>query len=278
MISTFTSDDSSNPLIRFLMLSDEERAAADGAITLHIDQLQAKTKSEGASETRTYTFVEDCDILSENHSELLCAFLEFMWHYTAPSEFPEDRLDLRLAVPDDEVFLELLGALDEGYAAHSKFKSRVTFLRLQSLHPGLPKIVLRMTRGPTNACINFHRDGGYANSTSQIVLNDGYQGGRLCFSIREELKVLLSRPSGSLTTHDRKVLLSRPSGSLTTHDRSLLHVVTSLTYGTCKSLFVVDRANGVGDRGVITVNGVHVQMFLAAQVSPLIITKESSDE
>jgi hypothetical protein len=78
---------------------------------------------------------------------------------------------MRLAVEDNDVLLKLLGALDERYAAHSKFKSRVTFLRLQSLHPGSPKMFLRMTRGLTNACINFYMDvfdtdGGYTTSTS----------------------------------------------------------------------------------------------------------------
>jgi hypothetical protein len=257
MISTFTSDDSSDPLIRFLMLQDEERTGA----TIPIDQLRAKTMSEGASETKTCMLVEDCDILSEKHCELLCALLEFMWHYSA-SDFPEDRVDMRLAMPDNDVFLKLLGALDERYAAHSKFKSRVTFLRLQSLHPDSPKIVLRMTRGPTNACINFHTDGGYATSTSQIALNDGCQGGRLCFFVKDELKVLPSRRIGSLTTHDRRVL----------------HAVTNLTCGTRKSLFVVDWANGAGDPNVITVEDKHIGMFLAAQVSPMISTNDSTSD
>jgi hypothetical protein len=34
------------------------------------------------------------------------------------------------------------------------------------------EMALRMTRGPTKACIDFHCDGFYATSTSQIALND----------------------------------------------------------------------------------------------------------
>ena len=37
---------------------------------------------------------------------------------------------------------------------------------------GAFKVALRMTTGPTNACISFHCDGSYASSTSQIALND----------------------------------------------------------------------------------------------------------
>jgi hypothetical protein len=92
-------------------------------------------------------------------------------------------------------------------------------------------------------------------------LNDGYEGGRLCFFVRDELKVLLSRPIGSLTTHDG----------------SVLHAETNLTEGTRKSLFVVD-VNGAGGPDVITVEDKHIEMFLAAQVSPMISTNASSND
>ena len=109
------------------------------------------------------------------------------------------------------------------------------------------KVALRMTRGPTNACINFHCDGTYATGTVQIAINDPaeYQGGQLCFFVKNEL-----------------VILHRPAGSVCQHPRKVLHAVTSLTKGTRKSLFVVDVNNGLGEDGVVTVCAREVQSFL----------------
>jgi hypothetical protein len=59
----------------------------------------------------------------------------------------------------------------------------------------------------------------------------------------------------------------------------MLHAVRRLVHGTHKSLFVVDWANtGVGDPGVIIVDDEQIQMFLAAQVPPILITKDCSDK
>lgn len=110
------------------------------------------------------------------------------------------------------------------------------------------KIALRMTKGPTNSCIDFHCDGAYASSTSQIPLNSPfeYKGGSLCFFVNDHL---------------HKV--PRIAGSLVQHPPQILHGVTSVTEGTRKSLFIVDKSNGLGEDGVVNLTSDHVVSFLA---------------
>ena len=115
------------------------------------------------------------------------------------------------------------------------------------------KLALRMTKGPTKSCIDFHCDGGYATSTSQIPLNPAseYKGGALCFFVNDQL-------------HE----VPRPRGSLVQHPPHVLHGVTSVTEGTRKSLFIVDKTNGLGEKGVITLTSDHVVSFLAQRAAP----------
>jgi hypothetical protein len=107
-----------------------------------------------------------------------------------------------------------------------------------------------MTRGPTNTCIDFHCDGGYATSTSQIPLNseNEYSGGKLCFFVND-------------TVH----MVSRKPGSLTQHPPHVLHGVTTITAGTRKSLFVVDKSNGLGENGVVQLSSDHIVSIFASQ-------------
>ena len=102
------------------------------------------------------------------------------------------------------------------------------------------KFVLRRTQGPLDGCIAFHPDGTYASCTLQITINgdDEYQGGRLCFYA----------PDAGLH------IPPRPSGTVTIHPRHQLHGVTRLISGKRYSLFVVDRQNGLGDKGVFKVD------------------------
>jgi hypothetical protein len=253
MIRKFTSNDTSDPLVQFLLLTDDERT--DAAIP--IDQLRAKAKEESAKQFQTYAFVKDCDILSQKHCDMLCAFLEYMWYSTA-SDCPNDRVDMRLQALD-EPFLELLGALDREFEEDSRYQSDAILSRLHCVYHKIPDSVanrycppdvsLRTTRGPTNTCINFNCDGVYASSTSQISLNDSseYKGGRLCFFVSDKLHILEERPVGSLTQHPPRVL----------------HAVTSLTEGTRKSLFIADNTNDM-----IRMTSKDVRIFLAAQISP----------
>ena len=116
------------------------------------------------------------------------------------------------------------------------------------------KIALRMTRGPTNSCIDFHCDGEYATSTSQIALNplSEYKGGTLCFFVNDQL-------------HE----IPRQRGSLIQHSPRVLHGVTSVAEGTRKSLFIVDQANGLGEKGVVELTSDHVVSFLATRAASL---------
>jgi hypothetical protein len=109
------------------------------------------------------------------------------------------------------------------------------------------KIAFRMTRAPTRACINFHCDGN-ATATCQVALSDpntDYKGGKLCYFVKDELHVLEDRPIGSIVSHPGDVL----------------HAVTAVTEGTRKSLFVVDKENGLGMEDVIDVKQQHIKDF-----------------
>lgn len=112
------------------------------------------------------------------------------------------------------------------------------------------KIVLRITKGPTNAAIEFHCDGDYATRTVQVALNstEDYIGGRLCFYVKCHLHVLNERPMGSIVMHPRQVL----------------HAVTNLEKGRRCSLFVVDELNGKYDKEVFEVTKKEVEMYLEA--------------
>jgi hypothetical protein len=117
------------------------------------------------------------------------------------------------------------------------------------------KVALRATRGPTNSCIDFHCDGGYATSTSQIPLNEPseYKGGQLCFFVNDQLH-----------------LVPRPRGSIVQHPPNVLHGVTQVTEGTRKSLFIVDVANGLGENGVVELTSEDVVYFFAQRAASLL--------
>jgi hypothetical protein len=265
MISTFTSSDTSDPLVKYLMLSDSERASARKPMA----ELRTKASQSGAKKNATFTFDPMPNIVDERARRLLCKFLDFMWARTAVLSSDAARVDMRMTMPR-EAFLQLFDGkgsslLSEkshpGEGAASSSDAEVILQRLERLYTGIKgdfcqrrsKIALRMTRGPTNACIGFHTDGDYATATLQVALNDSaeYRGGRLCFfTLKEKQK------------DDKLVILERPAGSVCGHPREVLHAVTSLIEGTRKSLFVVDEANGLGEGGVVHVQNSDVESFL----------------
>lgn len=271
MISSFTTRDASEPTNAYLMLTDQERETAVAPIAA----LKARAKQHGASAKIPFEYKEDCQIFSTDQMELLCEFLDFMWAITesknsdsdaeddetseddrsdtaeALSEVSNDEQqgrDMKLVVPEEE-FKTLLFIICRPGAHGSIARASRVFQKLLSLHEheSEAKIALRMTRGPTDACIGFHVDGVYASTTVQIALNDEdeYEGGKLCFFSRGKLTVL-----------------RRPAGSLSKHHRSILHGVTTLTSGTRKGLFVVDYHNGLGDGDVHTVTIDEVNAFI----------------
>mmetsp|Transcript_32826 Transcript_32826/g.71604 ORF Transcript_32826/g.71604 Transcript_32826/m.71604 type:complete len:288 (-) Transcript_32826:276-1139(-) len=270
MISTFTATDTSDPLVSFLMLTPSQRAAAP----VPLQALREKNIEEHACAFKTFKFTREGNVLSEAVRSRLSEFLDFMWRQTA-LEFPVDRVDMRLCVPDAK-FRHLINAAPDGHetaSASSGSSSSSTRRRahtesggsgdgealLSELHglfdeiPGTSgrakKIALRMTRSPSRGCIPFHCDGAYATGTVQVALNDAseYEGGQLCFFV-----------NGALT------VLDRPAGSVCQHPPRVLHAVTALTGGTRKSLFVVDERNGLGEGGVVIVTEAQVANFLAS--------------
>ena len=145
---------------------------------------------------------------------------------------------------------QILAPLDE--IVDDRYKSAVLDEKFQEIfervpdHRGGYKIALRMTCGPTNSCINFHCDGHYATSTSQIPLNptSEYEGGDLVFFKNDELQTV-----------------SRIPGSLVQHPPKVLHGVTSVLRGKRKSLFIVDEDNGLGEGGVIVLDQEDIRGF-----------------
>jgi hypothetical protein len=253
MISTFTSIDTHDPLVKYLMLPDSERATTPKPMA----KLREKAMKEGAQKGETYTFDAQPvpPVLNEKACELLCEFLDFMWDRTASDG--RSRVDMRMVVPDDEL-LQLLeeSCANEGAGSEAvlrRLKELFTNINTHSLDSHDCKIALRMTRGPTKACINFHTDGGYATNTVQVALNDSaeYKGGRLCFFLYN-----------NESKDDELEILERPAGSVCKHPRCVLHAVTNLTEGTRKSLFVVDVENGLGENGVVVANARQMSSFL----------------
>ena len=55
----------------------------------------------------------------------------------------------------------------------------------------------------------------------------------------------------------------RPAGSLVQHPPNILHGLTQVTEGTRKSLFIVDKSNGLGENGVISLSDDDVTYFSA---------------
>ncbi len=132
MISTFTTSDISDPLVKYLMLSDRERASAVKPMA----ELHAKARKEyatGAFEPilDTAFFSRELfelllpnaepqavtePVLDDRVRELLGLFLDFMWSEIASkqseSESESEMVDMRMSIPD-ELFLQLLGEQEQ---------------------------------------------------------------------------------------------------------------------------------------------------------------------
>ena len=93
MISTFTSNNATDPLVHYLMLSVDERAQTVAPIA----DLRAKQSSERADSFLTYHFDANPDVLHDLQRRLLCALLDFVWEDTA-DDYPTNRVDMRVTL------------------------------------------------------------------------------------------------------------------------------------------------------------------------------------
>ncbi len=243
MISTFTSTDRSDALVRFLMLSDEERAITQPPLS----ELQLKAKEEAASPFHTFSFSPEGGVLDCAQRSVLSKFLDFLWETTSPATSTAPRVDMRVLLDDDDAVKKILNSQEGTNGTETLTSLQGLFREIPGTSLSTPRIALRMTKGPSNACINFHCDGNYATGTVQVALNgpEDYKGGRLCFYVNGYLHIL-----------------QRPAGSITQHPRSVLHGVSTLLEGTRKSLFVVDPTNELGGEDVVQVEDQHVEDFL----------------
>lgn len=248
MISSFTFNDTNDPLVNYLLLPENERKETPFPLSTFMkSNFHGNTPNGKAS----FYYDPDCGIISEGYRGAVGEFLDYMWNKKITGE---SVVDMKLVLPDD-VFVKLLEPFeDRSNDHHSETRSPAEVLK--QLHDRLPvgypgqnkkgKIALRITKGPTGACINFHCDGGYATYTWQLALNSPteYEGGKLCYYAGHRLHVL-----------------TRPAGSLVGHDTGITHAVTALTAGVRKSLFIVDQSNGLGERDVYVVTAADVEDF-----------------
>ena len=230
--------------MRFLMLSDEEREITQPPLL----ELELKATEEAASPFHTFSFSPEGGVLDYAQRCVLSKFLDFLWETTSPATSTAQRVDMRVLLDDDAVE-KLLNSQGGTNGTEILTSLQDLFHEIPGTESSMPRIALRMTKGPSNACINFHCDGHYATGTVQVALNgpEDYKGGRLCFYVNGCLHIL-----------------QRPAGSVTQHPRKVLHGVSTLLEGTRKSLFVVDPTNALGGQDVVRVNDQHVEDFLAS--------------
>lgn len=210
MISTFTSIATDNPFDRYLH---------GLGIAPTIAAFKEKWKQ---NDFGPYEHHQDrCEeYLNVEQIKLCRLFLDQLWKRKATEICSENPIhEIKVRFSDKHAAIKLLGT--------SAVES------LQQYHGHSSCIVLRFTRSPSPGAIGWHFDGGNAHQTVQLALNDSdeYEGGRLCYFTLE---------------NGVEMLNSRCAGDITKHDRNALHAVTKLTTGTRYSLFVVDKANGLG--------------------------------
>ena len=117
MISTFSSSDASDPLVAYLLLTDEERESTP----IPTEELREREKTSRAG-FYTYRHDPSCDMLHEPHRRLLCDLLDFVWSKTA-SEDP-NRVDMRVAMTKEQ----LLSVSDGRHVCSRESTSYLLFL------------------------------------------------------------------------------------------------------------------------------------------------------
>lgn len=212
MNSSFTFQDTSDPLVRYLMLPEEERQKTRFPMAALQAKVDLRRQDDG------YEFEEDGGIVSVGYRAVIGQFMDFMWSKKMNNE---NGVDMTVVLPN-EIFRRLLRPYTHRNHDHhvEQYSPEEVVGLLNRKGPGIfPKIALRMTKGPTNACINFHQDG---ESVQMDVNGPGdYQGGKLCYF-----------------TGNRLHVLTCPAGSFVRHCSNVPYAVTALTAGVRKSLFL----------------------------------------
>jgi hypothetical protein len=128
MISTFTHNDASDPSVKYLMLTDDEREAAE----IPLGRLRTLCEITNASPSDTFSFNEDSEILCFAQRELLCSFLDFVWNdiTSGSADPPHDRVDLRAVLTEGD-FCRLLKTLDDVVSPDQK--SALLLVNLKNL-------------------------------------------------------------------------------------------------------------------------------------------------
>jgi ubiquitin len=277
MISSFTTTDTGNsdPLTRWLMLNDEEREASSAAaIAPTHDQLSVAMVKARASSIESFKISYGNEqLISASERERFVEFLDAARQTLAPGS-----KDIKITLGNcdglggSEVLSVLLGANDNGNG-NNRGKDMHNNLLKTHMCSSDAKIALRRTEGPSEGCIGFHCDGGYATHTVQIALNDDaeYDGGKLCFveTTSTTSATITSTPNVvSISKNKSKhtaTVLKRYAGTMTSHKPRILHAVTKLHQGVRYSLFIVDRTNGLGEKDVKCVDVDTVRRILSKE-------------
>ena len=154
------------------MLSDEERAATQPPLM----ELQLKATEENASPFHTFSFSPEGGVLDYAQRSVLSKFLDFLWETTSPATSTA-RVDMRVLLDDDAV-KKILDSQEGTNGTETLTSLQGLFREIPGTSLSTPRIALRMTKGPSNACINFHCDGNYATGTVQVAFEwpKGLQG------------------------------------------------------------------------------------------------------
>lgn len=222
------------------MLSDDaRRAPAD----VPLDELEKKARLCNPDPFAAWRYERNPNILQARERALLVRFARSVW-LTALRTSKLGRADMRLVVPK-KCLVQLFPGSNRGTKLWNECYRHFF---LAGGRRGKHKLVLRVTTSPSNACIDFHCDEPHASSTSQISLNDDYEGGRIFFYNKGRLR-----------------MPEHPAGSIIQYRAGVFYGVSAVTKGTRYSLFIMDKTNDLGDKGVTIANRQHVANFLAEE-------------
>ena len=211
-IRQFDTNNVVNPATRWLMVLPRIREKSNISDDI-LNQYFAET---GAGKVNL-RYKADCGLFSYSQYDLLCNFLDAVW------KDKQGDKDIKIAISPKQ--LDTLLKTDEFYKSNAVENILRLYIGLQEI---MPIIILRMTRGPTSSCVDFHCN-DTEGSTAQIMLNTSsdYEGGEL---------VVVGECS------PRLIIPPYPQGALIQYSSSTLCGLTNLISGTRKSLCVVSAA------------------------------------